>query len=125
MYEGYQSNDAVHQRVSALRSVATNWLGMKVSDSTDIDVGGESNNEQSIQPLLTVTLDADFYLFSEPPPIDDILERHKRAAKAGTTNMEVPLIVVATDSREAHMINRTHAVSLEKTGRIVQVLSQP
>lgn len=75
--------------------------------------------------ILTATLDADFYLFSEPPPIDDILERHQRAAKTDSANMEVPLIVVATDSREAHTINRNHAVSLEKTGRIVQVLSQP
>ena len=83
---------------------------------------GESDNQKI---LLTATLDADFYLFSEPPPVDDILERHQKAAKAQSANMEVPLVVVATDSREAHMINRTHAVSLEKTGRIVQVLSQP
>jgi hypothetical protein len=75
--------------------------------------------------VLTVNTDADFYLFSEPPPIDDVLEQHQKAAKSGTANMEVPLVVVATDSREAHMINRHHAVSLEKTGRIVQVLSQP
>ncbi|GAB7329203.1 hypothetical protein MBLNU13_g01019t1 [Cladosporium sp. NU13] len=56
--------------------------------------------------------------------------RHQRtstlmAAKEHSTDMEVPLVVVATDSREAHMINRNHAVSLEKTDRIVQVLSQP
>ena len=75
--------------------------------------------------LLTANLDADFYLFSEPPPVEDILKRHQRAAKEHSANMEVPLIVVATDSREAHYINRNHAVSLEKTGRIVQVLSQP
>jgi hypothetical protein len=43
MYEEYQAKDAVLQRVSALRSVATNWLEMRVSISTDINVEGESH----------------------------------------------------------------------------------
>jgi hypothetical protein len=43
MYGEYQAKDAVLQRVSALRSVATNWLGMRVSISTDINVEGESH----------------------------------------------------------------------------------
>lgn len=76
---------------------------------------------------LIVHIDADFYLFSEPPSVDEVLEHHQKAVEtnAANVNMEVPLVVVATDSREAHMINRDHAVSIEKTGRIVQVLSQP
>ena len=39
MYE-HKPNEAVMKRVRALRSVATNLLGMKVSTSTDIDVAG-------------------------------------------------------------------------------------
>jgi hypothetical protein len=55
MYEGYQSNDAVMQRVSALRSVATNWLGMRVSISADINVEGE------LCQNMTRTIGADHY----------------------------------------------------------------
>jgi hypothetical protein len=45
MYDSHKPKDAVMQRVNALRSVATNWLGMKVSTSSDINVEGESRNE--------------------------------------------------------------------------------
>lgn len=109
MYDGdREPAESVVERENALRSVAENWLRMKVSRTSDINEGA-----------------ADFYLFSEPPPADDILRHHNKAANFQSTNLEIPLVIVTTDSKEAHMINRNHAVSLEKTGRIVQVLSQP
>ena len=40
MYEN-KPKEVVMKRVMALRSVATNWLGMRVSTSTDIDVAGK------------------------------------------------------------------------------------
>lgn len=109
MYDGVQElSQSVIEREDALRTVAENWLEMKVSKTSDINEGS-----------------ADFYLFSEPPPADDILSHHNKAANFQSPNLEIPLIIVTTDSKEAHMINRNHAVSLERTGRIVQVLSQP
>lgn len=109
MYDGEREpTQSVIERENALRSVAENWLQMRVSRTSDINEGS-----------------ADFYLFSEPPPADDILSHHNKAANFQSSNLEIPLVIVTTDSKEAHMINRNHAVSLEKTGRIVQVLSQP
>lgn len=109
MYDGdREPSPSVIEREDALRTVAENWLQMRVSKTSDINEGS-----------------ADFYLFSEPPPADDILSHHNKATNFQSSNMEIPLIIVTTDSKEAHMINRNHAASLEKTGRIVQVLSQP
>jgi hypothetical protein len=44
MYDD-RSKDAVMRRTDALRSVASDWLGMRVSTSTDINVAGKSRNE--------------------------------------------------------------------------------
>jgi hypothetical protein len=44
MYDD-KSKDAVMRRTDALRSVASDWLGMRVSTSTDINVAGKSRCE--------------------------------------------------------------------------------
>lgn len=108
MYNGNEPSESAVNREDGLRSVAENWLQMKVSKTSDIN-----------------TASADFFLFSEPPPAEDLLAHHGHSADIHSSNLEIPLLIVTTDSREAHMINLNHAVSLEKTGRIVQVLSQP
>lgn len=41
MYDGHKPKDSVRAREKALRSVASNWLGMRVSTTSDLNVPGE------------------------------------------------------------------------------------
>lgn len=101
-------DESTARREDALREVAANWLGMRVSGTGKMDVK-----------------DADFYLYSELPPVQKLLERHRQTPDHQLSSGEIPLIVVATDSKEAHMVEIEHAKALEEAGRIVEVLSQP
>jgi hypothetical protein len=57
IYDGHQPSEAVLAREKALRSVATNWLGMKVSTTSDINVPGEYQSSITISVLdTTLTL---------------------------------------------------------------------
>ncbi|KAI6911513.1 hypothetical protein KC318_g2333 [Hortaea werneckii] len=96
------------KRQEAMHSVATDWLGLRVSSSSDLNCP-----------------DADFFLYTEPPPADDVVEHHRKASSKRPSNLEKPLIIITTDSKEAHMIHNRHARRLEGSGRIVQVLAQP
>lgn len=104
----YRPSEFAKKREDALEEVAVNWLGMRVSKQGNMNIQ-----------------DADFYLYSEPPPADDLLERHRQTSDKELSSGEIPLIIVATDSKEAHMIEKQHAKDLEEAGRIVEVLSQP
>ncbi|KAM0713543.1 hypothetical protein Q7P37_010505 [Cladosporium fusiforme] len=103
-----QPEESIRRREEALREVAANWLGMRVSKTGDMNVK-----------------DADFYLYSEPPPPHELLERHRQTPDHELSSGEIPLIVVATDAKEAHTIESNYAKALEEAGRIVEVLSQP
>lgn len=46
MYDGHLPAEAVMAREKALRSVATNWLGMRVSTTSDINVPGKQETEK-------------------------------------------------------------------------------
>lgn len=101
-------DDSIKRRGEALREVATNWLGMHVSGTMNLNVS-----------------DADFYLYSEPPPAHELLRRHQQTPDEELSSGEVPLIIVATDSKEAHMVENSYAKAIEDAGRIVEVLAQP
>lgn len=57
MYDGHEPSKAVVAREKALRSVATNWLGMRVSTTSDINVPGEHKRSMAVR-ILGMTLTA-------------------------------------------------------------------
>ncbi|EME38756.1 hypothetical protein DOTSEDRAFT_180642 [Dothistroma septosporum NZE10] len=89
-----------------LREICTNWFGMKVTTSSDMEVA-----------------DADLYLFCEPPPIEALLERH--ADTKGLSRRSVPIILVCMNDEDAMSISRDQSATLKKLGKIVEVIPQP
>jgi len=59
MYDGHLPTEAVIAREKALRSVATNWLGMRVSTTSDINVPGEHKSSMSNPDIVDCTNYAD------------------------------------------------------------------
>lgn len=49
MYDGHNPTKAVMAREKALRSVATNWLGMRVSTTSDINVPGKLKSSVAVR----------------------------------------------------------------------------
>lgn len=86
----------------------TSWFGMRVSRSKYMD-----------------REDADIYLYSEPPPIEDLIERHRRAEHAARLRTGVPIIIVYTSAEEAISISRDQQRVLNELGSIVEVIPQP
>ncbi|RMY45128.1 hypothetical protein D0863_16103 [Hortaea werneckii] len=108
MHGGPEQSASLSKREESIHSIARDWLGLRISHATHLNCP-----------------DADFFLYSEPPPADDLLENHRRTSSERPSNLEKPLVIVTTNSREAHMINTRHVRTLEGAGRIVQVLTQP
>ncbi|KAI7477837.1 hypothetical protein KC351_g8628 [Hortaea werneckii] len=108
MHGGPEQSASLSKREESIHSIARDWLGLRISHATHLNCP-----------------DADFFLYSEPPPADDLLENHRRTSSDRPSNLEKPLVIVTTNSREAHMINTRHVRTLEGAGRIVQVLTQP
>ncbi|KAI7408073.1 hypothetical protein KC336_g13229, partial [Hortaea werneckii] len=108
MHGGSEQSASLSKQEESIHSIARDWLGLRISHATHLNCP-----------------DADFFLYSEPPPADDLLENHRRTSSERPSNLEKPLIIVTTHSREAHMINTRHVRTLEGAGRIVQVLTQP
>ncbi|KAI7473857.1 hypothetical protein KC351_g10849 [Hortaea werneckii] len=108
MQSAPEQSASIIKREDSIHSIARDWLGLRISHATHLNCP-----------------DADFFLYSEPPPADDLLENHRRTSSERPSNLEKPLIIVTTNSREAHMINTRHVRALEGAGRIVQVLTQP
>jgi hypothetical protein len=55
MYDGHKPSKSVMAREKALRSIATNWLGMRVSMTSDINVPGEYKTP-NIAKFMGITL---------------------------------------------------------------------
>ena len=89
--------------------MCSNWLEMKVSRSSTMD-----------------NADADFFLYSEPPPIDELIVRHKKGRlRSKTTGRELPLIIICLNVEEAIQVSRNQSKALSDLGRIVEVVPQP
>jgi signal transduction histidine kinase len=88
----------------SLRSIAQEWFKMDVVTSSQVD-----------------GVSADFFVYAEPPPIKDLLDRHSKPS----TGMEVPFIVVASDALEAASLRASGINWLVEMGRISEVISQP
>jgi len=104
----HEQSQPIARRERALKSVATEWLGMRVSKS----------NKMNME-------DADFYVYSEPPPADHLLQHHQTTPDGELASGGIPLLILCTDSKEVHDINSNHRRKLNEMGRIVEVLSQP
>lgn len=89
-----------------LREICTNWFGMKVTTSSEMEVDG-----------------ADLYLFCEPPPIEELLDRH--ADTKALSRRGVPIILVCMNDEDAMSISRDQSTALKQLGRIVEVIPQP
>ena len=91
-----------------LRQVCASWFGMNVYQSTVMD-----------------ERHADIYLYSEPPPVEKLLEEHKRTGKGMLPNPDIPVIMIYMNADEAIAVSRSQQKVLNELGSIVEVIPQP
>lgn len=84
------------------------WFGMRVSRSQYM------NRD-----------DADIYLYSEPPPLNELIERNRRALKETWPGRRRPIIIIYMSAEEAISISRDQQKMLNELGSIVEVIPQP
>lgn len=68
---------------------------------------------------------ADMFLFTEPPSVEYLLENHGKRFKQSTSGKEIPLIIVCMNASEAISVSANHIKKLSELGRIVEVIPQP
>lgn len=91
-----------------IRETCESWFGMRVSKSQIMD-----------------REDADFYLYSEPPPLEELVEWHKNQSRAARRNRKVPIIIIYMSAEEAISVSRDQQQALNDLGSIVEVIPQP
>ncbi|KAF2717800.1 hypothetical protein K431DRAFT_349267 [Polychaeton citri CBS 116435] len=106
--EKHRMPESFTRREAAFRKMVTEWFGMFVSASSAMDTQG-----------------ADYYVYSEPPSADQLLQRHREVPDKRQSSRETPLIIFCTTAEEANSVNRDHRRALIEAGRIVEVVAQP
>jgi hypothetical protein len=91
-----------------IRETCKTWFGMRVSKSKFMD-----------------REDADIYLYSEPPSLEKLVERHRRAADGIMPKRKTPVIVVYMSAEDAIATSRDQQKILTELGSIVEVIPQP
>jgi len=91
-----------------IRETCKTWFGMRTSRSSHMD-----------------REDADIYLYSEPPAIEQLVERHRRTTKNGLLNKRKPVIVVYMSAEEAISKSKEQQSIFSELGTIVEVIPQP
>jgi len=91
-----------------IRETCKTWFGMRTSRSSHM-----------------YREDADIYLYSEPPAIEQLVERHRRTTKNGLLNKRKPVIVVYMSAEEAISKSKEQQSILSELGTIVEVIPQP
>jgi signal transduction histidine kinase/CheY-like chemotaxis protein len=91
-----------------LRETCKTWFGMRVSKSKYMDRD-----------------DADIYLYSEPPSLEKLVERHRQAAQGLVPKRKTPIIVVYMSAEDAIATSRDQQKILTELGSIVEVIPQP
>jgi CheY-like chemotaxis protein len=84
------------------RRLITTWFGMKVLQANSV-----------------AEVEADFFIYIEPPSTDYILQKHGGAASA-----HVPIIIVTSNAYESANL-RKDTQSLREIGRTIDIISQP
>ena len=87
----------------AFRRLASSWFGMKVLKAATVR-----------------EIEADFFIYIEPPPADHLLKQHGVDAE----NTNVPLIVVSPNAFESAAL-RKETQRLKDLGRTIDFISQP
>lgn len=90
-----------------IQETCKTWFGMRVSKATLMD-----------------REEADIYLYSEPPPLEQLVERHRQAAQ-DVSRRKTPIIVVYMSAEEAISTSRHQQQILNELGSIVEVIPQP
>ncbi|KAI4719694.1 hypothetical protein E4T48_04159 [Aureobasidium sp. EXF-10727] len=104
-------NDNISRLDTTLSEVCWGWFEMEVTRANSLK-----------------EVDADMYMYTEPPSVEYLLEHHsvnKKEGNAGGRGKEVPLIIVCLNASEAVGITANHIKALSDLGRIVEVISQP
>ncbi|EME78130.1 uncharacterized protein MYCFIDRAFT_94454, partial [Pseudocercospora fijiensis CIRAD86] len=91
-----------------VREVCTNWFGMRVSWSSDMDVK-----------------DADLYVFGEPPPLEKLADHHHREGHPEHSKRTVPIVIICENDQDAITLTRHEQETLRKLGKLVEVMPQP
>lgn len=91
-----------------IQETCKTWFGMRVSKASLFD--GQS---------------ADIYLYSEPPPLQELIESHRKAALEVLPKRKTPIIVVYMSAEEAISTSRDQQRILNELGSVVEVIPQP
>jgi CheY-like chemotaxis protein len=91
-----------------IKETCKTWFGMRVSKSKYMD-----------------REDADVYLYSEPPSLEKLVERHRQAAQGLVPKRKTPIIVVYMSAEDAIATSRDQQKILTELGSIVEVIPQP
>ncbi|EMD00158.1 hypothetical protein BAUCODRAFT_64163 [Baudoinia panamericana UAMH 10762] len=92
----------------SIAEVCSVWLRMKVSEADTMHAG-----------------DADLYLYSEPPPVEQLLEHQKAGRLRSSKGNEIPIIIICMNADTAIEVNKHQSKALEELGSIVEVVAQP
>lgn len=72
-------------------------------------------------------VDADIFMYTEPPSVEYLLEHHgvKKERGEANTGKEAALIIVCLNTSEAIAISGNHIKKLSELGKIIEVVPQP
>ncbi|KAK5159288.1 hypothetical protein LTS14_002430 [Recurvomyces mirabilis] len=108
--QGHQrpKNDRMTRLTFSLKAVFEKWFDMKCIVSSEMDHA-----------------DADFYLYAEPPGIDELVEHANSGRLTKPCGRVIPVIIICLSAEEAIDVSRNHAQALRNLGTIVEVIPQP
>ena len=86
-------NDSISRLDTTLSEVCWGWFEMEVTKADSLD-----------------DVDADMYMYTEPPSVEYLLEHHSinKSGSSGNRGKEVPLIIVCLNASEAVGITSNH-----------------
>ncbi|KAK4553490.1 hypothetical protein LTR86_009547 [Recurvomyces mirabilis] len=108
--QGHQhpKNDRMARLTTNLKQVCEKWFKMKCIVSSRMDHA-----------------DADFYLYAEPPGIDELVRHANGGRLIKPSGQVIPIIIVCLSAEEAIEVSRNHAQAVKELGTIVEVIAQP
>ncbi|KAK4898158.1 hypothetical protein LTR27_004165 [Elasticomyces elasticus] len=107
-WEDRPKTESTSRLQETLREVCEQWFEMRVTKATIMD-----------------RLDADFYLYSEPPPVDALAEEIRLGGLKAPSGRKIPLILVCLNAESAIAVSRSQSKRFAALGGLVEVIAQP
>lgn len=102
--------DHIARLDTTLREVCYGWFEMEIIKASSMH-----------------GVDADMFIYTEPPSVEYLLQQHGIRKDSGVPNTgkNVPLVIVCLNASEAIAVSANYSKKLSKLGRIIEVIPQP